>query len=189
MGARATERTCGPTPHATATDHREADEVRKILGFGAAATCVAALAGALGVTACRPPAAGSGGAPVRVAAGEGGAPDGRGAVERFLRAAGDGDTRAMSLLFGTAAGPVAARDPANEVEKRMRALACYLRHDRARVVDEYPGAGQERVVRVELAQRELTRATRFTVVPGGRERWYVQQFDIEPLADFCRAPG
>jgi hypothetical protein len=41
------------------------------------------------------------------------------------------DARSMGLLFGTAAGPVAGRDAPGDVEKRMRALACYLAHDSA----------------------------------------------------------
>ena len=94
----------------------------------------------------------------------------------------------MGLLFGTAAGPIAARDAAPDVEKRMRALACYLGHDSARVVDDLPatGAGARRVVTVALRQGELARESRFTVVPGPRGRWYVEAFDIERLSDFCR---
>lgn len=94
----------------------------------------------------------------------------------------------MGLLFGTAAGPVAARDGATEVEKRMRALACYLNHDASRVVDDLPavGGGARRVLTVALRQRELARETRFTVVPGPRGRWYVEAFDIDRLSDFCR---
>jgi hypothetical protein len=54
-----------------------------------------------------------------------------------------------------------------DVEKRMRALACYLAHDQARVIDDLPavGAGARRLVNVALRQRELARDVRFTVVP------------------------
>lgn len=109
-------------------------------------------------------------------------------MEQFLSAARGTDVRAMGLLFGTAAGPIAGRDPADEVEKRMRALACYLAHDQARIVDDLPavGAGPRRVVAVALRQGELARETRFTAVPGPNARWFVESFDVERLSDFCR---
>lgn len=123
-----------------------------------------------------------------VAPSDAGAASAGGAVEQFLSAARVGDVRAMGLLFGTAAGPVAARDAAPDVEKRMRALACYLGHDSARILDDLPavGGGARRVLTVALRQRELARETRFTVVPGPRGRWYVEAFDIDRLSDFCR---
>jgi hypothetical protein len=124
----------------------------------------------------------------RVAVGDAGGASATAAVTQFLSAARGTDVRAMGLLFGTAAGPVAARDGATDVEKRMRALACYLAHDQARVVDDLPavGGGARRVLTVALRQRELARETRFTAVPGPGGRWYVEAFDVERLSDFCR---
>ena len=121
-------------------------------------------------------------------AADAGAPSASGAVQGFVAAARVSDVRSMGLLFGTAAGPVAGRDPSADVEKRMRALACYLTHDNARVVDDMPAvaAGNRRLVTVSFRQREITRDTRFTVVPTARGRWLVESFDIERLSDLCR---
>lgn len=147
-----------------------------------------ALAAACVVTAgcARGPAPAPGARPV--AAADAGAASATDAVQGFVAAARVNDARSMGLLFGTAAGPVAGRDAPADVEKRMRALACYLSNDSARVVDDLPAvaAGNRRLVTVSLRQRELTRDTRFTVVPNARGRWLVESFDIERLSDFCR---
>lgn len=154
------------------------------VGALALAVLAGAASGACG-GARRPSASG----PVaRVALGDAGAAGPAAAVTEFLAASRLTDVRAMGLLFGTAAGPVAARDGATDVEKRMRALACYLAHDTARVVDDLPatGGGGRRALTVALRQRELARETRFTAVPGPAGRWYVEAFDVERLSDFCR---
>ena len=117
---------------------------------------------------------------------ETGGGDAVGAVERFLTAARTGDVQTMGRVFGTSAGAVAGRDAPDAVEKRMRALQCYLTHDGSRVVGTQLGSGAGQVLTVELKQRELTRTTRFTVVPGPQRRWYVESFDINSLSDFCR---
>ncbi|MDF1505567.1 hypothetical protein [Roseisolibacter sp. H3M3-2] len=113
------------------------------------------------------------------------------AVEGFLRAARANDPTAMARLFGTTAGPITEREAADAVEKRMRALACYLTHDASRIVDNLVGVGQGRALTIELTQRELTRRSRFTVVSGPGGRWFVEQFEIDKLSDFCRpaTPG
>ena len=149
----------------------------------------AAVALAAGCGGARSAASARASGPVaRVTPGDAGAVSASAAVTQFLSAARSADVRAMGLLFGTAAGPVAARDGSTDVEKRMRALACYLAHDQARVVDDLPavGGGARRVLTVALRQRELARETRFTAVPGGAGRWYVEAFDVERLSDFCR---
>ncbi len=153
--------------------------MRKIV---AAATAVVVL-GTLGAAGCRTaaPAAGDAAAPI-------GAATPTAAVERFVEAARATDVRTMGGLFGTAAGPLGTRESAVDVEKRMRALACYLTHDAARLIDDVPGVGSGRVVTLELRQRELVRRPRFTAVAGPRGRWFVESFEIDVVADFCR-PG
>jgi hypothetical protein len=117
---------------------------------------------------------------------ETGGVDAVGAVERFLTAARSGDIQTMGRVFGTSSGAIAGRDPADAVEKRKRALQCYLTHDASRVVGTQLGSGSGQVLTVELKQRELTRTTRFTVVPGPQRRWYVESFDINAVSDLCR---
>jgi hypothetical protein len=118
-----------------------------------------------------------------------GATNAAGAITAFLEAARVPEVGTMARLFGTANGPITEREGSAEVEKRMRALACYLTHDSARLVEDLPGVGSGRAVTVELRQRELTRRARFTTVPGPRGRWFVESFDINALADFCRPTG
>ena len=133
--------------------------------------------GALGAEGCR--SAGGGSA-------DGGAVSSTGAVQEFLAAARGGDVRTMATLFGTSNGSINAREDANDVEKRMRSLQCYLTHDAARVTDDLPApSGAGRRVTVELRQRNLTRRTDFTVVPGPHRRWFVESFDIQAVADLC----
>lgn len=119
---------------------------------------------------------------------DGGAASAAGAVDAFLNAARAGNVTGMSYLFGTSKGSIARRDAKapNDVEKRMRALQCYLTHDSARIIDDAPGIASGRVVSVELKQRDLTRKTQFNAVPGPHQRWYVESFDIQALADLCR---
>ena len=125
-------------------------------------------------------------APGGAAGADTGGPDAAGAVERFLTAARAGDVATMGRVFGTSAGAVAGRDPVEQVEKRMRALQCYLTHDRSRILGTQLGNGASQILTVELKQRELVRQTRFTVVPGPQRRWYVESFDINAIAEFCR---
>jgi hypothetical protein len=107
-------------------------------------------------------------------------------VEQFLAAAHGGDLRTMASLFGTSAGPITQREDANAVEKRMRALQCYLTHDSARVVDDLPAAsGPGREVEVELRQSSVIRRTTFSAVPGPHDRWFVSSFDINRVTDLC----
>jgi len=120
------------------------------------------------------------------AVGDAGAPSAQGAVQEFLAAAHGGDMRTMASLFGTASGPITQRDDANSVEKRMRALQCYLTHDSARVLDDLPAtSGSSRNVEVELRQRNLVRRTTFSAVPGPHGRWFVESFDINTVTDLC----
>lgn len=153
--------------------------MRKIVG---AALAVVA---ATGLPACRTTS--TSGAPAGAAADQApGATSAPQAVERFVAAARTPDVRTMGSLFGTTDGAVSGRQPEVDVEKRMRALACYLTHDSARMVDDVPGVGRGRIVTMELRQGELVRRPRFNAVAGPRGRWFVESFDINTLADFCR---
>ena len=156
--------------------------MRKIVG-----SALAALVTMTVVAACRSPATPApAGSPGAVAGTASGASTATMAVEGFLQAARTTDVRGMAQLFGTAEGSIAGRQPDADVEKRMRALACYLTHDGARLIDDVPGVGRGRLVTMELRQRELSARPRFTVVSAGNGRWFVESFDINALSDFCR---
>jgi len=136
----------------------------------------------LTVAACRsaPSNPGNAGAPLP------GASTPRAAVEGFLAAVRAQDLQAMSSVWGSERGP--AREIISdraELEKRELVMQCYLSHDRFRILEETPGDGRARVFRVELTKGSLTRATKFTTVPGPSNRWYMREADLEPVKDLC----
>src|SRR5687767_14022796 len=76
------------------------------------------------------------------------------AVDAFLDAVRVEDIQAMGALFGTSRGALrdtmssSDREAANQLEKRLIILQCYLAHDSYRVLSEAPGEGGSRMVRV-----------------------------------------
>jgi hypothetical protein len=122
--------------------------------------------------------------------GTGGA-DARTAVLAFLEAAKNGDLQALSAAWGSTQGSV--RDvgamPREEMEKRELVMLCYLSHDTHQIVSDALAPNNERVVVVQLRRGPLTRTANFYAVAGPGGRWYVRQFDMEALTDFCKAKG
>ena len=111
------------------------------------------------------------------------------ATEEFLRAANAGDLQAMSTEWGTKDGPARETMDRVQLEKRLTILACYFKHDSARIVGEAPGMGGRRDVRVELRKGNLTRQTTFYTIKGPRDRWYVENMDLAAVRDFCGNSG
>jgi len=111
------------------------------------------------------------------------------AAEQFLRAANAGDLQAMSTEWGTKDGPARETMDRTQLEKRLTILACYFKHDSARVLGEAPGMGGRRDVRIELRKGNLTRQTTFYTVKGPSDRWYVENMDIAAVRDFCGNSG
>ncbi len=114
-----------------------------------------------------------------------GAASPRAAVMAFLGAAKAEDLQSMAAIWGTADGP--ARDvlPRDELEKRELIMIRCFRHDSAKILGETTGERGKQILPVELKSKALTGSTNFTVVPGPRGRWYVEEADIAPLKDFC----
>lgn len=110
----------------------------------------------------------------------------REALESFLQTVRSKDIQQMSLVWGTAEGPVRGRMERNEMEKRELLLQCYLRHDAFRVIDETKSTTGKVMFRVELAQGAVKRATNFTTVKGPEDRWFLEDVDISVMQDFCR---
>ncbi|HEY8484796.1 MAG TPA: hypothetical protein VIL13_09310 [Longimicrobiales bacterium] len=105
-------------------------------------------------------------------------------VERFLQAANSDDLETMARLFGTREGSILKRDPRPDVERRMYALASYLRHKDFKVEGERPVPGRlgEAVwvlVRLDLGRRQVV--TPFTVLRSV-DGWLIEQFDLEAIA-------
>lgn len=102
-------------------------------------------------------------------------------VERFLRAVNARDYETMARLFGTKSGPVLDRDPRQEVERRMFALASVLRHDDYALEDKLPAPGRSGeavmvVVRLKIGDKSIP--VPFTVVRSDKAGWLVENIDI-----------
>jgi hypothetical protein len=95
------------------------------------------------------------------------------------------DLQAMSMIWGSSAGPVRSTMGQQEIEQREVILIGCLKHDSYRVVSDNPAAGGERQLPVELKFKELTRSTNFYITPGPSNRWYVRTFDLESVRDIC----
>ena len=111
----------------------------------------------------------------------------RAAVDRFLAAVRAQDLQAMSVIWGTASGPARDQMTQDVLEKRELIMQCYLLHDRARVVREEPDEGGRRDFVVELTKGSLVRTTTFHAVLGPRDRWFIENVDLDPVKDLCRS--
>jgi hypothetical protein len=110
----------------------------------------------------------------------------RGAVDRFLAAVRAQDLQAMSVIWGTANGPARDQMTQDVLEKRELIMQCYMLHDQARIVRESPDVEGRHDFVVELTKGGLVRTTTFHAVRGPRDRWYIENVELEPLADLCR---
>lgn len=136
---------------------------------------------AVGVTGCRrqtvvtsPPVEGVAGAATA-----------REAAQRFMASAKAQDLDAMSLIWGSAAGPARSTMDRRTWEQREVIMMPCLKHDSYRVQGEVPAAGGERVLSVEIRFQDLTRSTNFFVTPGPGQRWFVRAFDMDALRAIC----
>lgn len=113
-----------------------------------------------------------------------GAPAAPASVERFLQLSAAQDYAAMGWLFGTAEGPIMARDPLPEVEQRMYALSRILAHDGFVVGSgtPVPGRSEQAILFDVIINRGLeTFRVPFTAVLGEDRRWYVEQVGVEAI--------
>ena len=117
-----------------------------------------------------------------------GAPDPRGAVVAFLDAAKSQDLQALAGAWGSTSGSVrtSGEIPRDEMERRELIMLCYLDHDSRQILSEVPSPNNERVLAVQLKKGTLTRTSNFYAVATPSGRWYVRQFDMEALQDFCK---
>ncbi len=110
----------------------------------------------------------------------------RQAVERFLGAAKSQDLQEMAIAWGTEKGPARDQFERTELEKRLIVMQGCYDSDRHRIVDENPGDGGKRVLRVELTKGSVTKTPRFTTVKGPSDRWYVEDADFAAVTALCR---
>lgn len=105
-------------------------------------------------------------------------------VEQFLRAANAKDLDRMGQLFGTKDGPIANRDPRDQVEQRMFAIASVLTHEDFEVESEQlvPGRSSEATkLTVKLTIKGTPYHVPFTVVRYNDQSWLVEQIGIEVI--------
>lgn len=117
-----------------------------------------------------------------------GAVDARTAVLGFITAGQTKDLQTMSALWGSVDGAVRNTNimTREDMERRELIMMCYLDHETHQILNESPSENDERKFTVEFRRGPLTRTTNFFAVAGPAGRWYVREFDIEALAEFCR---
>ncbi len=116
-----------------------------------------------------------------------GAGSSEGAVQQFLFAAKAQDLQAMSAVWGDEQSPVRDRADRTEMERRLLIMTCHLRHDESRIGPPTPGAGGIVTYSVELKQGERSATPLFTTVRNTASgRWFVKEFDLEAVRQFCR---
>ena len=114
-----------------------------------------------------------------------GAPTPREAVDRFMAAAKTQDLQAMSLVWGTNAGPTIETMAKEERDQREIIMMCYLKHDSYRIMGEAPSTDGDRVIAMEVKFKDLTRSTSFKATRAQSNRWFVLKFDNDALRDIC----
>jgi hypothetical protein len=110
----------------------------------------------------------------------------RRAVELFLAAVNAQDIQAMSVVWGTEKGPARDQLPRAELERREIIMQQCFAHDRYRILDELPGEGGTRMLRVEINRGSVMRTPKFVTIQGPSDRWYVLDADIAAMRDLCR---
>ena len=138
---------------------------------------VVAVAALLVLVGCRTP--GPGGVQT-------GADRPRQAVELFLAAVKAQDIQAMSVVWGTEKGPARDQLARSELERRAIIMQQCFAHDRYRVLDELPGEGGTRMLRVEVTRAATMRTPQFVTIKAPSDRWYVVDADIAAMRDLCR---
>ena len=116
-----------------------------------------------------------------------GASNARAALDGFLNGVRAQDLQVISNYWGNAQGPARDRLDRSELEKRELTMACYLAHDRVRVLDDAPRAGNRHTFTVELSYGTTARTTEIVTVKGPSDRWYVENADIRQTQALCEA--
>ncbi len=111
------------------------------------------------------------------------------AIQQFLSAAQRKDLTAMASVWGTEKGPASQTMNQRELERRELIMIQCLPHEQATLGTPAPSEAGRLRIPVELTL--LTRKAKpiFTVVRGPKDRWYVENLEIDQLRDqgFCGA--
>jgi len=111
------------------------------------------------------------------------------AIQQFLSAAQRKNLTAMANVWGTEKGPASQTMNQRELERRELIMIQCLPHEQATLGTPAPSEAGRLRIPVELTL--LTRKAKpiFTVVRGPKDRWYVENLEIDQLRDqgFCGA--
>ena len=111
------------------------------------------------------------------------------AIQQFLSASQRKDLTAMANVWGTEKGPASQNLNQRELERRELIMIQCLPHEQATLGAPAPSEAGRLRIPVELTL--LTRKAKpiFTVVRGPKDRWYVENLEIDQLRDqgFCGA--
>ncbi|MFA6130625.1 MAG: hypothetical protein WC731_06575 [Candidatus Omnitrophota bacterium] len=111
------------------------------------------------------------------------------AIQQFLAAAQRKDLTAMANVWGTEKGPASQNMSQRELERRELIMIQCLPHEQATLGTPAPSEAGRLRIPVEITL--LTRKAKpiFTVVRGPKDRWYVENLEIDQLRDqgFCGA--
>jgi hypothetical protein len=154
--------------------------VRQFVGRAVLASLLALSAG-LGACRSAKPSAAPGGPQLP------GASTPSAAVSLFMSAVKAGDLQALTTVWGTSDGPIRDNPKMNREQLDQRSIIiqrCY-QHDSFRVLEESEGAGNSRMIEVEVARGRLRGKPNFKTVRGPGARWFVEDADIVKMQQFC----
>ncbi|MDP1891009.1 MAG: hypothetical protein Q8K55_08970 [Gemmatimonadaceae bacterium] len=111
------------------------------------------------------------------------------AIQQFLAATRRKDLTAMASVWGTEKGPASKNMSQQELERRELIMIQCLPHDQATLGAPAPSEAGRLRIPVDLTLLALKAKPVFTVVRGPKDRWYVENFEIDQLRDqgFCGA--
>jgi hypothetical protein len=98
-----------------------------------------------------------------------------------------GDLQAMSAVWGTQEGLLRDHVSREELDQRELITQRCLRHDTYKVLGETPSTSGSRTISVQVALKDLTAATDFTLSQGPSGRWFVSYFDLNNMQKICTA--
>lgn len=109
------------------------------------------------------------------------------AIQQFLDGAKRKDLPAMAAVWGTERGPASQSMGRQELERRELIMMQCLGHEKVVVGTSGPGEGGRLKVSVTLTAGARSASPMFTVVKGPKNRWFVENMDIDHLRDqgFC----
>ena len=124
-------------------------------------------------------------APTATVDGNAGAATPREAVQKFMATGKAQDLQAMSEIWGSESGPARANMDKEVLEMRLIYMMRCLRHDSYTILGETTLAGGDKQFQVQVKRGTLAPTTSFTTTPGPKGRWFLKQFEPEPLNTIC----